>query len=51
VTKEAAQLRDSLAKLSQDFDGKSDHPLLFLFDSAFVPCRGLTCRLCLQGHV
>jgi hypothetical protein len=36
VTEEAAQLRDTNAKLSQDLDGKSDGPLLSL--SGFAAC-------------
>jgi chromosome segregation ATPase len=50
VTEEAAQLRDSHAKSSQDLDDKSDDPLFFLSGSAFAPCRGLIRRWWLQGR-
>jgi hypothetical protein len=42
VTEEAAQLRDSNAKLSQDLDGKSDGPFLSLSGSPLAPYRTLT---------
>jgi chromosome segregation ATPase len=51
VTEETTQLRDSNAKLSQDLDGESDDPLLFLSGSALDPCRRLIRRWWLQGRV
>jgi uncharacterized protein YoxC len=41
VTEEAAQLRDTSAKLSLDLDGKSYGPLLSLFGSSLAPYQTL----------
>jgi chromosome segregation ATPase len=49
VTEEAAQLRDSNAKLLRDLDGKSDGSLLSLSCSPLAPYRTLTRWAWLQG--
>jgi hypothetical protein len=49
VTKEATQLRDNNAKLSQDHEGESRSPFLSLSGSLLAPHRILICWLWSQG--
>jgi hypothetical protein len=49
VTKEATQLRDNNAKLSQDLEGESHGPFLSLSGSLLAPHRIQICWLWSQG--